>query len=381
MASVAPCSVTAVISGENILCPDQTDLHALPENNNLSYLWNTGQTSRIITVNSPGTYYVTVSANQNCFSTASKVIGVSRNIVIEEDSIMICKNSSRTVSAIVLPSGNYNIPIWKVAQVGTNNWQTVADNVPQGISYTGINSLNLGINSLNNTLLGLYKYKIEGYIFCGQESSYFAQDSIIINFQNCDCSPSVSPYLVECPEGPFTLTASEGSGYSWGHGPTTRQILLDPPNQTTNYTVTVTCDNGGTGTATAVVNMDGCNGEPHAIIETVQCIPGTTLYEVLGTVYIPEPDGNQVIIHDVEGNVVTTVPTNTNTTEYSFTLDDLTPDNQYHYVQFSEGGFENYEKFYFAPAQCLNIHMMSLLPQPLVYNQTMNMISVSHFLC
>lgn len=356
MASVAPCNVNSYIFGENILCPVSANLTAHPNDTaNYSYLWNTSETTPSITVSTAGEYHVTITRGACSYKDTFEV-NQAKYIDIEEQTINICNNSARTISAYVIPTGNVLGIIWQVAPYGTQNWQNVTNNYPQGVSYSGTNTLNLGIIPTNNLPTGNFHYKIIANIICGNsETSYPKSDEVDINFQNCDCSPSISPYIVECPEGPFTLTASEGSGYSWGHGPTTRQILLDPPNQTTNYTVTVTCDNGGTGTATAVVNMDGCNGEPHAIIETVQCIPGTTLYEVLGTVYIPEPDGNQVIIHDVEGNVVTTVPTNTNTTEYSFTLDDLTPDNQYHYVQFSEGGFENYEKFYFAPAQCLNI--------------------------
>lgn len=355
LASVVPCNLFASINGPITLCPNSANLVAGPRNPNYSYLWNTSNTTDSISVSTAGTYSVTVSSSSTCFSTATKVINNPSNLVIQEDSIIICNTSSRTISASIIPSYYHEGVTWQIAPVGTQNWQNVQNGFPTGINYSGSNSLNLAITTTSNSINGTYKYRISADIYCNEDFTYLRQDSIVITFQDCDCSANITPYQVDCPETSFSLTASEGSSYTWNIGATSRQITLDPPSETTTYIVTVTCDNGGTNTATAVVNMDGCNGEPYATFDQIRCKSGTTKYQVFGTLYIEEPNGEEVVIHDYEGNIIITVQTNSYDTEYAFLIDDITPDNQVHYVYFSGGGFFDYEKYYFAPAQCLNI--------------------------
>ncbi|MEC4049444.1 T9SS type B sorting domain-containing protein [Flavobacterium sp. SUN046] len=61
----------AIISGILNICSGSTVLNATLGNN---YLWNTGQSTQSITVNSPGTYSVTVVDTNGCSSSASTTI-------------------------------------------------------------------------------------------------------------------------------------------------------------------------------------------------------------------------------------------------------------------------------------------------------------------
>ena len=72
-----PAAGLCTITGDFSFCGRrvQRALHALVAGN--TYLWSTGETSNCITVDMPGTYSVTVTDQEGCFSSGSEEVAVN----------------------------------------------------------------------------------------------------------------------------------------------------------------------------------------------------------------------------------------------------------------------------------------------------------------
>lgn len=180
------------LGDDTIVCPgEMVDLYS----NNLgySYLWSTGETSSSITVNSSGTYWLTVSS-QNCSSTDSITI----NSIMEFDSPfdenkVMCEGGS-----VYLDAKNQGcIYLWST---GETNQAIEADH------------------------LGVY--------------------SVMIKKDICSITYSVEVSILPYPEvslgGDITLcggnsilldAGNPGSGYLWSTGETTQTIDVGGSNQ------------------------------------------------------------------------------------------------------------------------------------------------------
>lgn len=73
---------------------------------NYYYLWNTGETTSFIEINEPGTYDVTVTHPNGCFSSRSIIIAPS-NIATIEDIIIEDLSSNNNISIIASGEGSY----------------------------------------------------------------------------------------------------------------------------------------------------------------------------------------------------------------------------------------------------------------------------------
>ena len=70
-----------------------------PGNTGVSYLWSTGATSQTISVNTQGTYTVTVTNQFGCTSVASSQVTVGGQIISNNNTVSICQGQSTTLTA------------------------------------------------------------------------------------------------------------------------------------------------------------------------------------------------------------------------------------------------------------------------------------------
>jgi len=106
-----------VVTNENaILCENKT-LTLDSGISNVSYLWSTSETTKQITVSSPGTYSVTVTTQQNCSS--SKTITVLQHNIPKIQEVVIENN---TATIIVNGFGNFEYSIDGVNYQNSNEF-------------------------------------------------------------------------------------------------------------------------------------------------------------------------------------------------------------------------------------------------------------------
>ena len=115
-------------------------------NTGMSYLWSYNNlTTQSITVNTPGTYYVTVTNPQGCEGYGSIEIGSSQLLVNLGPNVNICGNGG----SVVLDAGN---PGMTYAWSGGQNTQQVT--VTTVGTYTVTVTDNLGCNATDNITVG-----------------------------------------------------------------------------------------------------------------------------------------------------------------------------------------------------------------------------------
>ncbi|WP_412985146.1 hypothetical protein [Pontimicrobium sp. IMCC45349] len=188
----------SIVEGESVI---------LTANGGDSYVWNTGATSQSITVSPNATteYSVIVSSN-NCESTDSVIVTVNAIEVIANagEDQTICEGESVTLTA----NGGDSY-VWNTG--ATTQSITVSPNTTTEYTVTAT------INNSSDT------------------------DSVIVNVNPlpiADAGEDVS--IIEGES--VTLTANGGDSYVWNTGATTQSITVSP-NDTTEYSVTVSSNN------------------------------------------------------------------------------------------------------------------------------------------
>jgi hypothetical protein len=216
-----PCSqpVKPIISGTNTICSGQSSQLSITNPcSSCTFTWSNGATGSSVSITTAGNYKVT--ATNNCGSISSDPYGVTVNntpqTVISNLSNAYCiASGSATLGAT--PSGGTfsgngisgNVFSPSVAGVGTH---TVTYTVSQnGCTGTTTQSVTVSASPLVQ-------------ITAGSSTSF-------------------------CNGGSVTLTATQGSAYSWSNGAITQSIAV---NQTGSFNVTVT-------------NPGGCNASVAAV--------------------------------------------------------------------------------------------------------------------
>ncbi len=181
-----------------------------------SYLWSTTETIQAITVNSSGTYVVTVSDINGCTASASQGVTVSLNVsfnITPSGPTTFCNGGS-----VNLDAGVYNAYLWSNAQTS---------------------------EIIHVTASGTYTVTISGANGCSGSSSI----SVSVN-------PSPSPTISAsgptsfCNGGSVILDAGTFNSYLWNGGNTTQDLTA---NATGTYTVSVTDGNGCIGSTSTLV--------------------------------------------------------------------------------------------------------------------------------
>ncbi|WP_010178619.1 peptidase [Aquimarina agarilytica] len=273
------------VQNQSICLGQTTSLTAISEGN---ILWSTGETTKTIEVtpNQTTTYSVTATKG-NCSLSEEVIIDVSNPTVTVENQ-EICLGDTTTLTAIgegnVVWSTGETTPSIEVNPNKTTNYSVTLTN-QQGCTATAEATVN--VNVADVTIDGPIDITIclgEEVVITATEADTYAwstgetTQSITVSptkdawiFLNatkngCDAIRQVVEILVSNPtvtvenqeicKGDFTTLTAIGEGsVLWSTGETTPSIEVSP-NKTTNYSVTLTNQQGCTATAEATVNVN-----------------------------------------------------------------------------------------------------------------------------
>jgi gliding motility-associated-like protein len=181
----------------------------------VSYLWDTGDTTQIIGVTAPGTYFVTVTNQYGCTGMDWTQVStkVTPNAVIN-GVLNFCEGGGTTLNV----SPFFNNVLWNTGETGT---------------------------SIQVSATGTYSVTVTGSNGC------FDVDQVEVTERIPD-PPQISGVLAICSGEQTTLDAGAGyNTYKWSSGPTTRTINVSTAG---TYSVTVTdafgCSTQGSVTVT-----------------------------------------------------------------------------------------------------------------------------------
>ena len=219
--SATPISVTEnplptpiiTAGGPTTFC--QGDFVVLTSSSSAIYNWSTGETTQSITVNSQGTFSVSVTDLNGCSFTSSyestTVLSLPDSTITPSRPLTFCAGDSVVLTAS--PGASY---LW-------NNGAT-----DQSIIVKSTGTFDVTVTSSNG---------------CSLTSS---TTTVTVNsLPVASISQSGSTNL--CVGGTVTLTATAGSSYLWSNGATTQSITES--NQSNSYTVTVFDANGCSSTS------------------------------------------------------------------------------------------------------------------------------------
>ena len=221
--SSTPVSVTVnpipvvTISGALAFCPSSsTTLDA--GSTYASYLWSTGATTSSISVSTANAYIVNVVSTLGC--KGKRTVNVSQSSV--PTPFISGNNSFCPGSSITLDAGaGYSSYSWSTLPVSTGRTLTVSS-------------------------AGIYTVTVTNSSGCTGSATVNA-------IQHTAPAPYISGNASFCQGGSTNIFANTGfASYMWNSGATTQNISV---NTAGNYTVTVTDNNGCTGTAAQTASL------------------------------------------------------------------------------------------------------------------------------
>ena len=139
-----------------------------------------------------------------------------------------------------------------VTCAGLNNGAidiTVTGSSTYNYNWTGPNNFTANTQDINNLAPGTYNVTVTD----ANNATCTATATIVVNPGSPNPSPNITGSTTFCVGGYTTLDAGTGySSYLWSNGQTTQTINVSSPGP---YSVTVTNNNGCTGTASVVVSQ------------------------------------------------------------------------------------------------------------------------------
>lgn len=200
------------ITGDRDFCEDEST--TLDAGNFTSFEWSTGSSDRTITVNTPGTYTVTVSDSDGC--TGESAVEIEENplpVVEITGPSTFCTGQSATLSI----DGDFNTIVW---------------------SSGGIT------NSINVTEPGTYSVEVTDNNGCRNSDQFFIE-------QLDELSPGFSGDDIFCEGESTQIIIEEGFvSYEWVDGPEGRIREFTVGG---TFTILVTDDSGCTGTSVVTI--------------------------------------------------------------------------------------------------------------------------------
>ncbi|HRC33426.1 MAG TPA: T9SS type A sorting domain-containing protein, partial [Bacteroidia bacterium] len=204
------------------------------------YSWSTGATTQSISVNTAGTFTVTVTDVNGCTGSTSVTTTVNANPTPSiNGTLSFCSGGSTSIDA-----GSY----------AGYNWSTGA--TTQTISVNTAGTFTVTVTDANG---------------CTGSSSVTA-------IVNANPAPSITGNLSICTGVSTTLDAGTFASYLWSDGSTTNTITTSTLGA---YTVTVTNVNGCSATASAIVVFGGLTPAQPGIISG----PGVVCKNSAGNIY------------------------------------------------------------------------------------------------
>ncbi len=253
----------------------------------LSYIWSEGSTSNVITVDESGTYTLTVTNDNQCTGIQAVTVTVLEQLEPTiEGNLTICENEN----TLLILSQNYESYAWSSdessSEITVNQSGTYIVTVTDANDCTGTDAVTVVVNDLptvsiegelafcegGNTELsisGSYTSILwsndatDSSITVSEENTYSV---IVTNSEGCTSTDEVSVVVNENPnptiEGDTQICSGEMTilsvsetfnAYAWSNGQNGNDISV---SESGTYTVTVTNNEGCTGTAetTVIVN-------------------------------------------------------------------------------------------------------------------------------
>ena len=290
--TVASNPTVNITSSNNTICAGTTI--TLTATSGLTYSWNTGQTTSIISVSptTTTTYTVTGTNASGCSTTTNASITVNPvpSVSIQSAGTAICAGSSIVLTAIGADSytwsGGQNTSSITVSPTSTTTYTATGTNafgcqstatktitveslpnvaitsngnsICEGNSITlsgtgailyswstGASSANITVSPTENTT-----YTVTGTSAAGCQNT--ASTTIIVE-ENPVVEITASTTTV-CSGNPIILSATEGLNYAWSNGENTSSITITPSNSGT-YSVTATNGAGCNVTASIDINV------------------------------------------------------------------------------------------------------------------------------
>ena len=209
----------ATITENTTICQGQSATLSATYNAGYTYHWSNGNNTNSITVNTPGSYTVTVTNSSSCSVVLSTTLTVNeRPQVSISGSTSICAGETTQLTA------SANMPCSYIWSSGDTN------------SITTVSSSNT--------------YRVTAYNAFGCSNT--ANRTVVVH-------PLPIPYITGsttiCRGNSTTLTATGGVSYMWSNGHTSAQISVSPSSNLT-YTVTATDQFGCRANVSATVTVN-----------------------------------------------------------------------------------------------------------------------------
>ncbi len=291
----------------------------------VDFVWNNGETTPDISGRPAITteYSVTITDANGCTGNASATVTVNPNPVVTVENVVICEGQTANLSATGFAIGAADFS-WDNGESSQDIAVNPSETTDYMVTITDTNACN-GSATATVTVNPNPAITVNDAVIClGDDASLIAEGGETYSWDagfdgpEITISPETStPYIVTgtdangcsstavanvtvntnplasvddaviCEGASVTLNAFGGTTYAWASGETTANIMVSP-GLTTDYTVTVTDNNGCTDTAIATVTV---NPNPAITVnDAVICVgDDATLTAEGGVTYSWEP--------------------------------------------------------------------------------------------
>jgi hypothetical protein len=279
MSDLPLCSIT----GNSSICPGGTTNLCGPADA-VSYAWSTGATSQCISVNSTGTYSVTITNNSGCSNTCNKTItqnnppscsisgngiicpGGSTNLCATQGAVSYLWNTGATTQCITVSNAaTYTVTITDANGCSSTCNKTITINTLQPCNITGLTSFCAGGSTTLCAPAGAtsYSWSTGATTQCLTVGSAGSYSVTIVDAQGCSTSCNRNVTVNNPPACSINGNSSycQGSStnlcetaaaraYAWSTGATTQCISVASPG---SYSVTITDENGCVNTCSKTI--------------------------------------------------------------------------------------------------------------------------------
>jgi hypothetical protein len=270
-ASTGPTTVTANAGSDESICLGESV--TLTASGGTSYKWNTGQTTKSISVNPTSTATYTVTA--------------SKGSVSDTDQVKV------TVNEVTADAGS---------TVTINEGESATLTASGGDSYlwnNGAKTKSITVNPNKTTIYSVTVYKNN----CEDSDSVQVTVNQNIVTNPPPASANAGDNVSICLGESVTLSATGGDSYVWSSGDTNKTISVSP-TRTTTYILNAT-RGGTTDTATVVVTVENCNSSlEETVYEEFMVYPNPTTGNLNINLNSLEKEDLNLVVMSLNGSVV-----------------------------------------------------------------------------